>query len=117
MVLLPFLTGCSKDEDSELNLSQTIWEGCIAVYDASEEYSENAVILVLEFTSETEGKCILPKFSQIQGIRYVVADSIISFDGCIAISGDWYIIGCSKEQIILQAYLPYKQVMTLKRVH
>lgn len=117
VALLPFLTGCSKDEDNALDLYQTIWNGKMIAYDASEENSEETLKFILEFTSETKGNCVLQHLYDIQYFSYTVTGSILSINGSMAVGGDWYIVSHSRDEITLQAYQPYKMVIKLKRIY
>lgn len=119
LTMLSFMVGCSKD-DNEVSLSsnklyQTIWEGTLASY-GSEDTPKVIQQFVVEFISTTEGKCVLPDFHEIQNFNYSIVDDIMTFQGSDVLCGDWYIISYSDEQIILQAYLPYKTIMTLNKI-
>ncbi len=117
VALLHLLTGCSKDEDNALDLYQTIWDGMLIAYDASEENSEVTETFVLEFLSETEGLCALQDLNVIQPFSYTLTESILSIRGSMAVYGDWYIVSHSRDEITLQAYQPYKMVIKLKRIY
>lgn len=112
--------GCDKDESNVKltsdDLYQTIWEGSFVSY-GSENTPEVTQTFVVEFISMTEGKCVLQDFHEIQVFEYTIKDSVVSFKGSYAMQGDWYIVDSSSEQITLQAYLPYKTVLTLKRIY
>ena len=118
--MLPLVVGCKKDEkNADLSaeaLSQTIWDGSMTSYD-SEDNPGVTTKLILEFLSETEGNCILPKLHDIQDFQYAVNKSVISFNGSLAVNGDWYIIEFSKKRLVLQSYIPTKMVMTLNRTY
>ena len=116
VALLPLITGCSKDEDNALDLYQTVWNGELTAYDASEEYSGVTETFVLEFISETEGTYALQGLDFKQLFRYTLTGSILSIKGSVTVSGDWHIVSHSKNEITLQAYRPHKMVMKLKRV-
>lgn len=119
VTLLPFMMGCSKD-DVDVSLSpnelyQTIWDGTLTSY-GSDDTPEVMQQFVVEFISTTEGKCVLPDFHEIRNFNYSIVDDIMTFQGDNVLCGDWYIISYSDEQIILQAYLPYKTIMTLDKI-
>lgn len=119
VTLLPFMMGCSKD-DVDVSLSpnelyQTIWDGTLTSY-GSDDTPEVIQQFVVEFISTTEGKCVLPDFHEIRNFNYSIVDDIMTFQGDNVLCGDWYIISYSDEQIILQAYLPYKTIMTLDKI-
>ena len=119
VTLLPFMMGCSKD-DVDVSLSpnelyQTIWDGTLTSY-GSDDTPEVIQQFVVEFISTTEGKCVLPDFHEIRNFNYSIVDDIMTFQGDNVLCGDWYIISYSDEQIILQAYLPYKTIMTLNKI-
>lgn len=119
VTLLPFMVGCSKD-DVDVSLSpnelyQTIWDGTLTSY-GSDDTPEVIQQFVVEFISTTEGKCVLPDFHEIRNFNYSIVDDIMTFQGDNVLCGDWYIISYSDEQIILQAYLPYKTIMALNKI-
>lgn len=119
-VIATVIVGCSRDNKDNVmtsnTLSQTIWEGSMTSYD-SEDNPGVTTKLILEFLSETEGNCILPKLHDIQDFQYAVNKSVISFNGSLAVNGDWYIIELSKKRLVLQSYIPTKMVMTLNRTY
>ena len=115
MALLPLLTGCSKDEAESLNLYQTIWEGPRIAY-VTEDNPTVSYTVVLEFVTETKGKCILQESNTIQYFTYTLTESVLTIDGSMAMGGDWYIVDYSNNEITLQAYQPHKVIMKLKRV-
>lgn len=113
------MVGCSKD-DVDVSLSpnelyQTIWDGTLTSY-GSDDTPEVIQQFVVEFISTTEGKCVLPDFHEIRNFNYSIVDDIMTFQGDNVLCGDWYIISYSDEQIILQAYLPYKTIMALNKI-
>lgn len=114
------MVGCSKDDvDVSLSpneLSQTIWDGSTTSYDSANNPGVTTSF-ILEFISNTEGKCVLQDLNEIQRFQYSVKESIISFNGSYAVSGDWYLIESSKDQLILQSYRPAKMIMTLSRIY
>ena len=119
LTMLPFMVGCSED-DSEIKLSpnelyQTIWEGTLTSY-GSDDTSEVIQQFVVEFISTTEGKCVLEDFHEIRNFHFSIVDNIMTFHESEPLCGDWYIISYTEEQIILQAYLPYKTIMTLDKI-
>ena len=113
------MVGCTPDNDDSLitssQLSQTIWEGKTTSYD-SEGNPGATTRFILEFLSETEGKCILQQFHEIKTFQYSINDSIVSFKGGY-VEGDWFITESSKDQIILLCYKSTKMVMTLNRTY
>lgn len=119
VTLLPFMMGCSKD-DVDVSLSpnelyQTIWDGTLTSY-GSDDTPEVIQQFVVEFISTTEGKCVLPDFHEIRNFHFSILDDIMTFHGSEPLCGDWYIISYTEEQIILQAYLPYKTIITLNKI-
>lgn len=113
------MVGCSED-DSEIKLSpnelyQTIWEGTLTSY-GSDDTPEVIQQFVVEFISTTEGKCVLEDFHEIRNFHFSIVDDIMTFHESEPLCGDWYIISYTEEQIILQAYLPYKTIMTLDKI-
>ena len=119
LTILPFMVGCSED-DSEIKLSpnelyQTIWEGTLTSY-GSDDTPEVIQQFVVEFISTTEGKCVLEDFHEIRNFHFSIVDDIMTFHESEPLCGDWYIISYTEEQIILQAYLPYKTIMTLDKI-
>ena len=113
--LLPLITGCSNEEDERVNLYQTIWDGVRIAY-VTEDNPSVSYTFVLEFVTETDGKCASEELHTLQYFTYTLTESVLTIDGSLAVCGDWYIVEHSKNEITLQAYQPYKVIMKLKRV-
>lgn len=119
-IVATFIIGCSDNIENNIitsqQLSQTIWDGSTTSYDSANNPGVTTSF-ILEFISNTEGKCVLQDLNEIQRFQYSVKESIISFNGSYAVSGDWYLIESSKDQLILQSYRPAKMIMTLSRIY
>ena len=120
LVLFPIIiTGCDKNEDNtgvtSILLAQTIWNGSMTSYD-TENTPGITTIFILEFTSETQGKCVLQELDEIQDFQYTIKESMLSINGSYAVAGDWHIIEHSHNQIVLQSYRPQKTIITLQKM-
>lgn len=110
--------GCEKDESfnvSPNNLTQTVWNAEVIDYDADDK-EVTTEKFVVEFLVSKKGKCHKEGSYIIEEFTYEVYKSMISFKGSDLMGSDWYITKESKEQIVLQRFIPNKTVMTLNRV-
>ena len=119
--MLPLVVGCKKDEkNADLSaeaLSQTIWEGTRVSYD-SEGNPHDKTTFILEFISDTEGKCAIQNSStEAFAFQYAIEKTILSFKGKYPVSGEWYITDSSKDKITLLSYRSDKTIITLNRIY
>ena len=116
-------SGCSNVENGEVEvvltaqeLIQSTWNGCITRYDKDETVGHKEFFIV-QFLTESEGKYINGEGSgypsEVDKLFYQINNRIITFRHSIV--GEWTIMEKTKNQIILQAYLPQKHVMILDR--
>ncbi len=120
-VIAIVLMGCSRDNDdiivSSQQLSQTIWEGSRVSYD-SEGNPHDKTTFILEFISDTEGKCAIQNSStKAFAFQYAIEKTILSFKGKYPVSGEWYITDSSKDKITLLSYRSDKTIITLNRIN
>lgn len=124
--LLPFLliaclfvTACSDDDEQSLILNgdyleATTWDATIDA--KSEDGSVYSNHFIMEFLSKDQGVCkdTYNENGHEGNFKYSITKEMITFSGSIV--GNWTVIEHKKDKIVMRAFLPHEEIMTLTKL-
>lgn len=114
------MAACSHDDELSLTLTgeyleATTWDATIVVKLDDKMVTESR--FVLEFLSKDSGTCkdTYNEGSYYAGnFKYSITKEMIFFSGSIV--GNWIVIDRKKDKIVLRAFLPEENIMTLNKM-
>ena len=120
LIVSKVMTACGHDDELSLTLTgeyleATTWDATIVVKLDDKMVTESR--FVLEFLSKDSGTC---KDTYNEGSYYVgnfkysITKEMIFFSGSIV--GNWTVIERKKDKIVLRAFLPEENIMTLNKM-
>lgn len=120
LILCMAISSCSHDDELSLILTgeyleATSWNATIVVKLDDLMVTESR--FVLEFLSKDSGACkdTYHDGSYYAGsFKYSITKEMIFFNGSIV--GNWTVIEHKKDKIVLRAYLPEENIMTLDKI-
>lgn len=126
-LLIPFIAilcmtfvACSNNDDLSLTLTgeyleATTWDATIVV--KLDDFKVTESRFVLEFLSKDSGTCkdTYHEGSYYAGnFKYSITKEMIFFNG--SITGNWSVIERKKDKIVMRAFLPEENIMTLNKM-
>ena len=120
LILSMVMAACSHDDELSLTLigeylEATTWDATVAVKLNDLMVTESR--FVLEFLSKDSGTCkdTYNEGSYYAGnFKYSITKEMIFFSGSIV--GNWTVIERKKDKIVLRAFLPEENIMTLNKM-
>ena len=120
LILSIVMAACSHDDELSLTLTgdyleATTWDATVTVKLDDLMVTESR--FVLEFLSKDSGTCkdTYHEGSYYAGnFKYSITKEMIFFSGSIV--GNWTVIERKKDKIVLRAFLPEENIMTLNKM-